>query len=120
MMMSFSDDPQVAEQQMQAIIFYLTTFGYIDGEFDLNEKQYVRDYIRTIISHRVNNAGVEEGLKGELIDKYSSHFTEMFELIDQNVRSLFTEAVSKDEDVDTFALAIRKACSGVYPLCRAM
>ena len=36
-MMTFSDDPNLAEQQMHAIIFYLTTFGYIDGDFDAKE-----------------------------------------------------------------------------------
>src|SRR4051812_38642584 len=30
-MLTFSTDPNVAEQQMNAIIFYLTAFGYIDG-----------------------------------------------------------------------------------------
>src|SRR5215203_4764074 len=40
-MMSFSPDPQVAEQQMHAVIFYLTAFGYIDGHFDGNERRFV-------------------------------------------------------------------------------
>ena len=44
-MLSFSADPQVAEKQMRAIIFYLTTFGYIDGDFDASEKSFVRAYL---------------------------------------------------------------------------
>src|SRR5262245_34411745 len=31
-MIKLSPDPQVAEQQIEAIIFYLTTCGYIDSE----------------------------------------------------------------------------------------
>lgn len=114
-MMSFSDDPQVAENQMHAIIFYLTTFGYIDGEFDLSEKEFVRDYIRMVIAHRVNTAGVDEGLQGELITKYTEHFQEVFEQIDYGVRSLFTEAVSKDEDVDTFVYSkLKLRCFEIF------
>ena len=30
-MLTFSTNPDVAEQQMNAIIFYMTAFGYIDG-----------------------------------------------------------------------------------------
>ena len=44
-MLKFSTDPDVAEQQMTAIIFYLTAFGYIDGDFDLSEKVFIREYI---------------------------------------------------------------------------
>jgi hypothetical protein len=103
-MMAFSEDPQVAEQQMHAIIFYLTTFGYIDGEFDLSEKEFVREYIRRVITHRVETArgNLDAGLKKELISKYTSHFHEVFGEIDNGVRSLFTEAVAKDEDSETF------------------
>ncbi len=36
--MIFSKDPQIAEQQMRAIIVYCTTFGYIDGSFDMSER----------------------------------------------------------------------------------
>ena len=36
-MIELSSDPKVAEQQIEAIIFYLTTCGYIDSEFDLSE-----------------------------------------------------------------------------------
>ena len=46
----FAKDPQVAEQQMAAIIVYLTTFGYIDGDFDAKEKEFVRKYIGDLVS----------------------------------------------------------------------
>jgi hypothetical protein len=52
-MLSFSTEPQVAEQQMKAIIFYLTTFGYVDGHFDDREKKFVRDYIQKLVDHRI-------------------------------------------------------------------
>ena len=55
-MLKFSNDPDVAEQQMCAIIFYLTAFGYIDGTFDLSEKTFVRRYIRQLVEYRAHDA----------------------------------------------------------------
>ena len=54
-MMVFSDDPQIAENQMHAIIFYLTAFGYIDGDFAATEKTFVREYIKKVIQMRVRH-----------------------------------------------------------------
>ena len=103
-MLDFSKDPQVAERQMQAIIFYLTTFGYIDGEFDSSEKEFVRGYIRKLVEQRVKNGmpTAEPHLRSELVDRFTTHFHEVFEGIDKHVQDLFTEAVSRDEDQDAF------------------
>lgn len=116
-MMQFSDDPQVAEQQMHAIIFYLTTFGYIDGDFDLSEKAFVRDYIARLVTHRVETAKLEGDatLKAELARKYTTHFHEVFQEIDGAVRALFTEAVAKDEDLDGFVYSkLKLRCFEIF------
>ena len=47
-MLTFSQDGPTADKQMRAVIFYLTTFGYIDGDFDASEKDFVREYIRKL------------------------------------------------------------------------
>ena len=44
-MLTFSENGSEADKQMRAVIFYLTTFGYIDGDFDQSEKGFVKDYI---------------------------------------------------------------------------
>ena len=44
-MLNFSNDPKIAEKQMNAVIFYLTTFGFIDGDFDDAEQKVVKAYI---------------------------------------------------------------------------
>lgn len=102
--MKFSTDPTRAEQQMHAIIFYLTTFGYIDGDFDASERTFVRDYIRKLVRHRVDTgvADADEKLKAELTEKFTKHFHEVFEGIDRHVKDLFTEAVARDEEQDAF------------------
>ncbi len=103
-MLKFSDDPRKAEQEMHAIIFYLVTFGYIDGDFDAAEKSFVRQYIGKLIDGRARMAMPDAAaeVRREIVSKYTQHFHEVFETIDQNVRELFTESVSTDEDPAAF------------------
>src|SRR5580765_766940 len=106
-MLTFSMNPDAAEQQMKAIIFYLTAFGYIDGEFDFTEKTFVKTYIRQLVTARANTAmpGAEQRTKDEVINKFTAHFHEVFEQIDHQVGELFDEAVADGEDVEKFVYA---------------
>ena len=103
-MLTFSTNPDVAEQQMNAIIFYLTAFGYIDGEFDFTEKTFVRIYIRQLVSARAKAAMPDADAKtrDEVVNKFVSHFHEVFEQVDRSVKELFDEAVADGEDVEKF------------------
>lgn len=103
-MMKFSDDPRRAEQEMHAIIFYLVTFGYIDGDFDDQEKSFVRQYIGRLVEERANLSmgDADPKMRAEIVEKYTLHFHEVFEGITENVKDLFTESVSNDEDPTAF------------------
>src|SRR6187551_3120426 len=91
-MLTFSADGPEAERQMRAVIFYMTTFGYIDGDFDDAEKAYVRDYIRKLVAHRVRGAVADDAhLATELTQKYATHFLEVFETIDHQVKDRCSE-----------------------------
>jgi len=116
-MISFSADPKIAEQQMHAIIFYLTTFGYIDGDFDQSEKKFVRDYVQKLVEQRVATGvpGDDAKLKAELVLKWTTHFHEVFEGIDKTVKDLFTEAVSDKEDQNQFVHAkLKLRCFEIF------
>jgi hypothetical protein len=116
-MVTFSADPKKAEQEMHAIIFYLTTFGYIDGDFDAAEKSFVRDYIRKLIEQRADSAmkGADAKLRAEVVDKYTKHFHEVFEGIDKNVKDLFTESVGQNEDPTAFVHAkLKVKCFEIF------
>ncbi len=106
-MLKFSHDPDLAEQQMCAIIFYLTAFGYIDGDFDRAEQSFVRVYIRQLVEARAAEAlpAAAAEVREEVIGKFVTHFLEVFEQIDREIRSLFTEMVAHDENVDEFVYA---------------
>src|SRR3954465_6621879 len=99
-MLTFSDEPNVAEQQMHAVLFFMVTFGYIDGDFDAAEKDYVRAQIKSLVEQRVDGAmpDADPKLRAELIGKYTTHFKEVFEGIDRHVRDLLLEPVAEGED----------------------
>lgn len=106
-MLTFSTNPDVAEQQMNAIIFYMTAFGYIDGNFDFTEKTFIRIYIRQLVTARAKTAlpDADDKTRDEVVDRFTTHFHEVFEQIDRGVKSLFDEAVADGEDVEKFVYA---------------
>lgn len=105
-MMTFSSDPAVAEQQMHAIIYYLTAFGYIDGDFDNAERGFIRDYIAKLVHGRAVST-IGEDLTGheDIIARWTEHFHEVMDEIDGEIQDYFTESVAESEDTKQFVLA---------------
>jgi hypothetical protein len=106
-MLTFSKDPKVAEEEMQAIIFYLTAFGYIDGDFDTSEKTFIKDYIRKLVEGRAQTAMADATIaqRNEVVDRFVRHFHEVFEEIDRSIRGYFDEVVGPGETVKSFVYA---------------
>jgi hypothetical protein len=105
-MIQLSRDPTIAEQQLEAVIYYLTTCGYIDAEFDLREKAFVRSFLRKVVTARVDAQGeLAPELRFEQIERQHEHYVERFQQIDQDVKALFTEAVSEGEDVNAWVVS---------------
>ena len=116
-MLTFSTDPDVAEHQMNAIIFYLTAFGYIDGDFDQTEKTFVKIYIRQLVAGRARELmpDATPAERTEVTNKFVAHFHEVFEHIDGEIRALFEEAVSDQEKVEQFVYAkIKLRCYEIF------
>ena len=116
-MITFSQDPGVAESQMHAVIFYLTTFGYIDGDFDASEKSFVRDYIKRLVTLRATEAlhGGDPHLMAETIEKYTRHFLEVFEATDTRIKDLFLEPVAENEDPQNFVMTkLKLRCFEIF------
>jgi uncharacterized tellurite resistance protein B-like protein len=106
-MLTWSPDPQVAERQMQAIIFSLTTFGHIDGDFDDKEKDFVRAHIAKLVEGRVD-AGMKDAdaaTKKDVATRFTKHFHEVFENVNRYVADVMNEPVGKDESRDAFVHA---------------
>lgn len=108
-MFEFSQDPSVADRQMEAIIFYLITFGYIDGHFDFTEQVFIQEYTSDLIHWRIHAANIRDAEEIErLRDAYERRYRRFFERTDAQVADLFQRAVAANEDLNSFAYAMLK------------
>ena len=115
-MIAFSDSPVVAEQQMTAIIYYMTTFGFIDGSFDASEKLEIRRWIRSLVEMRVDAMGATDVHgKIEIIDKQTAYFERIFVRVTAEIQALFDEVVADGEKTEDFVLArLRLKCFELF------
>ncbi len=106
-MMTFSTDPKIAEQQMHAIIYYLTAFGYVDGDFDKSEKSFIRDYIARLVAHRADDAmgDSEPALKAEIVTKWTQHFHEVLDSVEAEIEENLKEPVADGEKSVDFVIS---------------
>src|SRR5215813_11506722 len=105
-MIAFSDNPVAAEQQMTAIIYYMTTFGFVDGSFDLSEKMEIKRWIRSLVEMRVEAMGLDDAAtKRNVIDKQIAYFDRIFERVTSEIQGLFDEAVADGEKPEDFVNA---------------
>lgn len=101
-MLEFSRDPKVAERQMQSLIFALTAFGHVDGDFDEGEREVVKSTIRRLVESRVEGAmkDADATAKADVVDRFTQHFHEIFENVDRYVHDVMTEPVSSHDERD--------------------
>ncbi len=111
-MMTFSQDPAVAKKQLLAIIFYLTAFGHMDGDFSATERRFVRDHIAALVGARTRDAmsGRDALAKHLATERWIAQFQKVADAIDREIAALFTESVAEGESADQFVhskLALR-------------
>lgn len=106
-MMDFSSDPHIAEKQMHAVITYLTAFGYIDGSFDHDERTFLRGYIQRLVAFRADVAMGPEAseLKAEVVAKWTTHFHEVLDGIDREIKENLDEPIAGEEDARGYAIS---------------
>jgi hypothetical protein len=105
-MISFSTDARIAEQQMRAVIYYLTAFGFIDGDFDAAEKLFIRKYVKKLVEQRAREAlGDAAEQSRDVVERWTEHFYEVLDEIDDEIQGYFSESVGEGEDPLAFVLA---------------
>ena len=115
-MIAFSQNPVVAEQQMTAIITYLITFGYIDGQFDVREKVFIHEYIHTLVRMRVEHMGIDDDAARAMIaERQTRYFERVFERVHLEIRHNLDEVVAAGESLEEFVLAkLRLRCFELF------
>lgn len=97
-MLTFSTDPVVAEQEMRAVIYYLTAFGYVDGEFDASERGFIQGYVRQLVEARAEAAmTLSPDLRGAAVERWARHFDEVIDEVAAEIRFHATEPVADGE-----------------------
>jgi hypothetical protein len=105
-MMTFSPDPAIAKKQMLAIIFYLTAFGHMDGEFHPTERWFVRDYVAKLVAERMREmTGTDPFTRTVMAERWTAQFQRVADAIDREIAALFTESVAEGESSQQFVHA---------------
>ncbi|MDY0004871.1 MAG: hypothetical protein RBU30_26470, partial [Polyangia bacterium] len=106
-MLELSNDPDLAQEQMAGLIFYLVTFGTIDGFLSTSEMDFIHRVVRQVIEHRVDNPPPGAQIKDRQaeLDLYSGHFDKMLDRVQKEVAELMTEAVSEAESRQRFVIS---------------
>jgi|GEM_PF-219315 len=118
-MLKFSADPKQAEVEMEGMIFYLTAFGYIDGDFDPSEKEYIRGYIGKLVEARFDAAvpDADPKMREEVVGRYVIHFNEVFETIDREIAEMWDEPVAEGEVSQDYVHArLKLRCFEIFGL----
>src|SRR5262245_43587425 len=115
-MIAFSQSPVVAEQQMSAIIYYMTTFGFIDGRFDAAEEVEIRRWIRALVEMRVDSMGIPDlGERLAVVERQTSYFERIFVRVTGEIQALFDEPVAQHEQPLDYVLArLRLRCFELF------
>lgn len=105
-MLSFSPDPTIAEQEMRAVIYYLTAFGFVDGTFDVSEMGFVLRFVRELVEARAAGAtDLSPAVRAELVDRWTRHFEEVAEEVAREISAHTTESVAEGEEVGQFVMS---------------
>ncbi len=98
-MIVLADAPELAAEQLRAIIYYLTTLAYVDGEYHDHERRFVAARIHKLVANQVHyRRGYESAAtRTRLIQEQTEFFTAVAADIDREVQSLYDEAVLTKE-----------------------
>ena len=113
MSVRWSNDAAVAERQMQAVIFCLVSFGYIDTEFDKREKSFIVQHIQELVEDRASGIA-DDTVRADVVRKWSKHYQEVMDEMDRDILCHFTESVCEGESTHQFVLA-KLESHGLHP-----
>ena len=99
-MVTFSADPEQALREMEALLYLLTAFGYIDGELESAERGFIEDYILQLAETYEDDTATAAGRarRSALTDKLDRRF----ERIDRELAGMWDEPTADGEFAPAF------------------
>lgn len=122
-LIELSIDPTEARRELFGLIFYLTTFGYIDGEFDSNETAFIRSTIKRVVERWVRRAATVDAADGpeaaeevrDLVEQDTAFFNELFEAVQLEVSELLGSSVAEAEAMHVFlGCKLKQRCFEIF------
>jgi hypothetical protein len=97
-----ADAPELATEQIRAILYYLTTLAYVDGEYHQHERDFVAERIHKLVANHIHyrKGNLPAAERAAMIAERTEHMKTVAADIEREVESLFDEAVLKKEGKD--------------------
>lgn len=99
-MLNFNSDPAEAAREMEGVIFYLAAFGYIDGDFDRSERDYIDEFILALAESAEpdNTTSAGRARRAALVDRLDRRF----QRIDAELQAMWDEPTADGERAPEF------------------
>lgn len=110
--MSFSSDAAAADVEIRAVLFILLGLAYIDGTFDADEQDFIRDFADKVVERRAAEIFASDSASmGYAVPRWKAHYYQVIAGIDHEIKSHWTESVIEGESAAEFVAAkIRLRC----------
>lgn len=103
-MLYLSSYPEVAQHQLSGLVYYLTAFGMVDGEFGESEKAVVQAYLRRMLEQQAAEQMlfVPEEERRRAVDVQVAEVEQIISQIQQDILNRWTESISTGESQSDF------------------
>ncbi|MCC6624303.1 MAG: metallophosphoesterase [Deltaproteobacteria bacterium] len=112
-MLTFSSDPEQASREMDAVLYLLASFGYIDGHFDKSEREYIDELILQISESVEPDDSTSAGRsrRSALVDRLDRKLQK----INEELKAMWDEPTAEGERAQTFVRArVKLRCLEIF------
>jgi hypothetical protein len=102
-MLNFSADPDQCNRELDAALYLLTAFAFIDGDFDKAEQEYIEDLILQIAEHLEPEeaTSADRARRAALVDRLDRKFQKY----EQELHAMWDEPTAEGERAEAFVRA---------------
>lgn len=99
-MLTFSTDPDQANRELDATLYLLASFGFIDGHFDKSEREYIEEFILQIAEHLEpdESTSAARARRASLIDRLDRKL----QRVEAELRAMWDEPTAEGERALSF------------------